>query len=135
MSPKPVGRFIMIGRPLMTIPCATASSRASVTVRPVLLGPSPEMSMTRRMASTPLCPNSRAPKSMAPEIEVDKSSPIGVCARRSEKAADVHGAGNVDGKHQREIDLRLALGAQGRRRKGGGGEQQRGEHLPQRHGT
>jgi hypothetical protein len=27
------------------------------------------------------------------------------------------------------------LRAQGRRRKRGGGEQQRGEHLPQRHGT
>jgi hypothetical protein len=33
------------------MPSATASSRASVTSRPELLVPSPEMSMVRRLAS------------------------------------------------------------------------------------
>jgi hypothetical protein len=33
------------GRPLIVMPCATASSRASVTIRPVLFGPSPEMTL------------------------------------------------------------------------------------------
>jgi hypothetical protein len=37
----------MIGRPLMTMPFASAASRAPVTGAPLLLGPSPEISMTR----------------------------------------------------------------------------------------
>ena len=42
------GRSLRMGRPLMTIPAATASSRASSTGRPRLLVPSPETSITCR---------------------------------------------------------------------------------------
>jgi len=38
----------MIGRPLMVMPFASASSRAPMIGAPLLLGPSPEISMTRR---------------------------------------------------------------------------------------
>ena len=38
----------MIGRPLMTMPFSSAASRAPVTGAPLLFGPSPEISMTRR---------------------------------------------------------------------------------------
>ena len=46
---KEFGRFNMIGRPLMVMPAATTSSRTIVTNGPLLLAPSPETSMTRRM--------------------------------------------------------------------------------------
>ena len=49
-----VGSSLRIGSPLMTIPFATASSRAAWTGRPLLLMPSPEMSRTRRSPSKPL---------------------------------------------------------------------------------
>src|SRR3712207_3984558 len=39
MSHMPSGRFSMSGSPLMVIPCATAASRAAVTMRPWLLAP------------------------------------------------------------------------------------------------
>jgi hypothetical protein len=39
-----------MGKPLIPIPAATASSRARVTGRPRLLEPSPDTSMTRRLA-------------------------------------------------------------------------------------
>jgi hypothetical protein len=60
--------------------------RASVTIRPVLFGPSPEISITRRSGSTPLSARSLTPKSMAPEIEVENTRPMGVPARRAAKA-------------------------------------------------
>ena len=41
-------RLLMIASPLIVIPAATASSRASFTGRPELLVPSPDTSMTRR---------------------------------------------------------------------------------------
>ncbi len=52
----------------MVMPRATAASRASVTGRPWLLGPSPDTSMTRRIPSNPLRSNRPAAKSMAEEI-------------------------------------------------------------------
>jgi hypothetical protein len=76
----------MIGRPLMVMPCATASSRAGVTGRPWLLAPSPEMSMTRRVAVRLLSARSLAPKSMAPDTEVRGPRRVGCAASRSAKA-------------------------------------------------
>src|SRR6266516_7365101 len=59
-----------MGKPLIPIPVATASSRARVTGRPRLLEPSPDTSMTRRLARNGLIGNSVAAWSMAPLIEV-----------------------------------------------------------------
>src|SRR6266487_2174656 len=59
-----------MGKPLIPIPAATASSRARVTGRPRLLEPSPDTSMTRRLARNGLIGNSVAAWSMAPLIEV-----------------------------------------------------------------
>jgi hypothetical protein len=39
---------IRIGRPLTVMPFITAASRAAVTGRPILFGPSPDTSMTLR---------------------------------------------------------------------------------------
>ena len=39
----------MIGKPLMMMPLASAAFRASITGGPLLFGPSPEISMTRRI--------------------------------------------------------------------------------------
>ena len=49
--PNLSGLVLTIGRPLMVSPRATAWSRAIVTSRPLLLGPSPETSTTRRTPS------------------------------------------------------------------------------------
>ena len=54
----------------MVMRAATASSRATVTGRPLLFGPSPEMSMTRRVPSKPLPLNRGVAKSMASLIDV-----------------------------------------------------------------
>ena len=54
----------------MVMPLATTSSRATVTSGPLLLTPSPETSITRRMPRKPLPSNSGAPNSSADEIEV-----------------------------------------------------------------
>src|SRR2546430_2217534 len=43
-------------RPLMTMPLAIASSRASLTSRPALLVPSPETSLARRAGSVDQAP-------------------------------------------------------------------------------
>jgi hypothetical protein len=70
MSHKPSGRFSIIGKPLMVIPWATASSRAAVTMRLWLLAPSPEMSITCRTGVTPLWRSYPRLKSMAPDTDV-----------------------------------------------------------------
>jgi hypothetical protein len=51
-----------------------------------LFGPSPDTSITRRVASKPLSSRSFTPKSMAPEIEVRCARRRGVEAMRSAKA-------------------------------------------------
>ena len=70
MSQKPSGRFSMSGRPLMVIPCASASSRAEVTIPALVVG-----AVTRDVddlsdgldAAFPEMPGL---KSMAPEMDV-----------------------------------------------------------------
>ena len=47
--------------PLMTTPCLTASSRAAVTARPLVLAPSPDTSITRRAAGQGQDAKSAAP--------------------------------------------------------------------------
>jgi hypothetical protein len=54
----------------MVMPAATAWSRAGSTLRPALFGPSPEMSITRRVPSKPFSSKARRAKSITPEIEV-----------------------------------------------------------------
>src|SRR5205823_13844077 len=68
----------MIGRPLMTIPFSSAASRAPVTGAPLLLGPSPEISMTRRNPRYGFSSNNGIAKLIAPEIEVRDARRIGV---------------------------------------------------------
>src|SRR3954453_12451251 len=68
----------MIGRPLMTIPFSSAASRAPVTGAPLLFGPSPEMSMTRRNPRYGFSSNSGIAKLIAPEIEVRDARRVGV---------------------------------------------------------
>src|SRR6516162_4862988 len=60
----------MIASPLIVAPCPNASSRASVTDRPELLVPSPEMSMIRRFVRGVAAANRSIAKSMAPLIDV-----------------------------------------------------------------
>ena len=52
--PKGLSRSLTMGSPLMVMPAATASSLAPVTRRPQLLGPSPEISTTRRLPANSL---------------------------------------------------------------------------------
>ena len=52
------------------IPAAIASSRATTTRRPALLGPSPETSMTRRLLSYAFSSNNGSENSMAPLMDV-----------------------------------------------------------------
>jgi hypothetical protein len=73
----------MIGKPLIVMPLATAALRASVGANPLLFGPSPEMSITRRTGSTPVSSSNREPASMAPEIEVRQIRLIGARASLS----------------------------------------------------
>ena len=61
---------LMIASPLIVTPAANASSRASVTARPELLVPSPEMSMTRRSAFIGAALRRSSEKSIAALIEV-----------------------------------------------------------------
>src|SRR6266403_5511761 len=68
----------MIGRPLMVMPFSSAASRAPVTGEPLLLGPSPEISMTRLKPRYGLSSNSGMAKLIAPEIEVRDARRIGV---------------------------------------------------------
>src|SRR5438034_2584800 len=68
----------MIGRPLMVMPFASAASRAPVTGAPMLLGPSPEISMTRRSPRYGFFSNSGIAKLIAPEIEVREPRRTGV---------------------------------------------------------
>ena len=68
----------MIGRPLMVMPFPIAASRAPVTGAPLLLGPSPEISMTRRKPRYGFSSNSGIAKLIAPEIEVRDARRIGV---------------------------------------------------------
>ena len=56
----------MIGSPLMTMPLASAASRAPVTGAPLLLAPSPEISMTRRSPWFGFSSNSGTAKLIAP---------------------------------------------------------------------
>src|SRR5437588_145527 len=60
----------MIGKPLMTTPFSSAASRATTTGPPLLFGPSPEISMTRRKPRCGFSSNSGIAKLIAPEIEV-----------------------------------------------------------------
>lgn len=76
-----------IGRPLMVMPCATASSRACQAGRPRLLAPSPETSMTRRGAWKGAAVSRRRLWSMAPLIEVPPpNSTRGAASMRRAKA-------------------------------------------------
>src|SRR6266700_8090338 len=68
----------MIGRPLMVMPFSSAASRATVTGEPLLLGPSPEISITRRKPRYGLSSNKGIAKLIAPEIEVREARRIGV---------------------------------------------------------
>src|SRR5713226_2238552 len=68
----------MIGRPLMVMPFASAASRAPVTGVPLLLGPSPEISMTRLKPRYGFSSNSGIAKLIAPEIEVREPRRTGV---------------------------------------------------------
>ena len=68
----------MIGRPLMVMPFSSAASRAIVTGEPLLLGPSPEISMTRRRPRCGFSSNSGIAKLIAPEIEVRDARRVGV---------------------------------------------------------
>src|SRR5207244_5400723 len=74
---KAFGRLSMIGRPLMVMPAASTSSRASVTKVPLLLAASPETSTTRRNPLQPLPSNSGLAKLSAPEIEVREARRAG----------------------------------------------------------
>src|ERR1700760_1086492 len=67
----------MIGRPLMVMPLPIAASRGPVTGSPLLLGPSPEISMTRRKPRYGFSSNNGIAKLMAPEIEVREARRIG----------------------------------------------------------
>ena len=78
--------FIIRGKPLITTPAATAASRAAVTGRPALFGPSPEMSTTWRIPSKPLPSKAATAKSIAPEIEVPTAAEIRPSASPSAKA-------------------------------------------------
>ena len=71
---------------------APRDSLAAVIGRPRLLGPSPEISMTRRLPANPLAVNIGAMKSMTVEIEVRDSlstgdSPIFPAKARAEAAS------------------------------------------------
>src|SRR3954471_14899485 len=68
----------MIGRPLMGMPLPIAASRAPVTGAPLLLGPAPGISMTRRKPRYGFSSNSGIAKLIAPEIEVRDARRIGV---------------------------------------------------------
>src|SRR5438094_9167880 len=68
----------MIGRPLMTMPFSTAASRAMVTGAPLLFGPSPEISITRRRPRCGFSSKSGMATLIAPEIEVRGARRIGV---------------------------------------------------------
>jgi hypothetical protein len=59
----------MIARPFMVMPVSSAA-RAPVTGAPLLLAPSPEISITRRNPWFGFSPNSGIAKLIAPEIEV-----------------------------------------------------------------
>src|SRR6516162_8167417 len=72
------GALIMIGRPLMTMPLPRASSRTGVMGEPLLLGPSPEISITRRKPRYGSSSNSGMANWIAPEIEVRDPLRIGV---------------------------------------------------------
>src|SRR5439155_321344 len=67
----------MIGRPLMVMPFSSAASRAPVTGAPLLLGPSPEISMTRRKPRYGFSSNNGIAKLIAPDIEVRDARRIG----------------------------------------------------------
>src|SRR3954470_4840435 len=68
----------MIGRALVTIPFSSAALRAPVTGAPLLLGPSPEISMTRRDPRYGFSSNNGIAKLIAPEIEVRDARRMGV---------------------------------------------------------
>ena len=55
---------------MIVTPARRAFARAAVTKSPLLLGPSPEMSMTRRSPLKPLPSNSVSANSIAPLMEV-----------------------------------------------------------------
>jgi len=57
-----------MGKPLMVIPAASTRSRAGTTGGPMLFGPSPERSITRRTTSKPLSSKSSWAKSRAEPI-------------------------------------------------------------------
>ncbi|HVM80447.1 MAG TPA: hypothetical protein VMU06_15595 [Stellaceae bacterium] len=65
-----VGCSLTIANPLIVTRALIASSRAYSTGRPLLLSPSPEMSMTRRTLSCPLRSNCFIAKSMPAPIAV-----------------------------------------------------------------
>src|ERR1700712_354263 len=71
------GSLTMIGRPLITLPFSFAVAGAMVTGEPLLLGPSPEISITRRRPRYGLSSNSGIAKLIAPEIEVREARRIG----------------------------------------------------------
>jgi len=71
--------------PLTVMPLATAASRAVSDRAPLLLGPSPETSITRRVPSMPFPSNSWAAYSIAPLIEVAERNTRGAAASRSAK--------------------------------------------------
>src|SRR5438309_4970711 len=72
------GSFTMMGSPLMMMPFSSAASRAPATGAPLLLGPSPEMSMTRRSPRYGFWSNNGIAKLIAPEMEVRDALRIGV---------------------------------------------------------
>ena len=70
----------------MTIPSATAASRAAATGLPRLFTPSPETSMTRAEPSKPLSGNMVRAKSSAAEIEAPRMRLSGRASSASAKA-------------------------------------------------
>ena len=80
-----------IGRPLMVMPRASASSRAPMTGGPTLLAPSPETSMTRRAPSMASSSSSTVAKLSAREIEVPRARLIGMAAISSARPAAAAG--------------------------------------------
>ena len=82
-----VGRSFRMGRPLIVMPSATARSRASSTGGPELFTPSPETSMTFRVASKGQDPITPRAWSIAPEIEVQESELRGACASAPAQAS------------------------------------------------
>ena len=73
------------------MPFSTAASRAMTTGAPLLFGPSPEISITRRRPRCGFSSNSGMAKLIAPEIEVRDARRIGVLTISLATASAVSG--------------------------------------------